>query len=91
MIKDHKDILQIKRYDKCSESHKIAVDRQGNLIPLDINRKKHHCNSAKHEEKIVKIYDDIESLSIPDEKSASSHQSHVLSSTSEVSSEKIRG
>jgi hypothetical protein len=63
MIKDHKDLLQIKRYDSCARCGQIivydteAVDRQGKLIPLAIDRKIHHCNGAQqivHEERIVK-------------------------------------
>jgi hypothetical protein len=65
MIKDHKDLLQNKRYGDCSQCGHIvvydteAVDRQGNLIPLDINRTRHHCNSAQqiiHEEKILQEF-----------------------------------
>lgn len=92
MIKDHKDLLQIKRYDKCSRCAQIivydseAVDRQGKLIPLAIDTKRHHCNGAQqivHEKRIVsEIQADIErankfelryklELVIPDETSMS--------------------
>jgi hypothetical protein len=94
MIRDNSALLQNKRYDKCSRCHKIvvydteAIDRQGNLVPLDIDRKRHHCNGAQqiaYEEKTVKeIQETIErgntfelryrlELVIPDEKSISSH------------------
>jgi hypothetical protein len=102
MIKDDIELLQNKRYDNCSQCHKIivydteAIDRHGNHIPLDIDRKRHHCNTAwqiLHEEKIVQeICDDIDTankfelryrleLAIPDEKSASSHTSSLPSSS----------
>jgi hypothetical protein len=97
MIKDHKDLLQNKRYDNCPQCAQIvvydteAVDRQGNLIPLAIDRKRHHCNGVQqivHEERIVKeIQDDIERankfelrfelrLAIPEEKPISLQMSH---------------
>jgi len=100
MIKDDSDLIQNKRYDKCHECDKIvvydteAVDRKGSLILLDINRKRHHCNSAQqivHEEKLVQeIYDDIETankfelryrleLVIPHAKSRSSWPSRAFS------------
>jgi hypothetical protein len=72
MIEDDSGLLQNKRYDKCSECNQIivydteAIDRQGNLIPLDIDRKRHHCNSAQqiaYEEKIVQeIQESIEGV-----------------------------
>ena len=63
MTKDNIATLENKRCDICSVCQKIifyntaAIDRQGNLIPLDINKKRHHCNGAQqiaYEEKIVK-------------------------------------
>ena len=70
MIEDNNAVLQIKRYEKCFQCGQLigydtqAIDRAGNLIPLDIDKKRHHCNGAQqiaHEEKIVKeILDDLE-------------------------------
>jgi hypothetical protein len=98
MIKHDNAVLENKRYDKCSQCHKIivydteAIDRQGNLIPLDIERKRHHYNGAQqivHEERIIKeIQDDIEMankfelrfelrLAIPEEKPISLQMSHA--------------
>jgi hypothetical protein len=68
MIEDNDDLLQNKRYDTCFQCHKIivydieAADRQGNLIPLDIDRKRYRCNDAQfiaNEEQTVKEIKDI--------------------------------
>ncbi|HJT49459.1 MAG TPA: hypothetical protein VJ729_14835 [Nitrososphaeraceae archaeon] len=101
MTKDNSTLLENKRYDYCKNCSKIvvydieAIDREGNLIPLGIDGKRHHCNCTQriiYEEKIVQeIQDDIArankfelrynlALVIPDEKATAPESSGVSSS-----------